>query len=428
GIVKVFGRIKGAPPVLRTAVSYPMSSRSRTGMTLAMISLVVFTLVVMSFVLHAIGNVLGNPDRIAGGFTIQASTGYANPVPDLRASIEGVKGVSAQDFDAIGGISWVGTKMKQAKTGGEAKDLLLNGLDSGYTQATGYDFAMMSKEYTTPRDVWTALQQEPDTVVAPAWMVPSRTNFNVGGPELPFQFQGFYTEDKTLPEVYITVKNPRTGAERDLRVIGVLEQMAFLLGSPATSQQTLDSFAEQRLPSITYMLHAKEGVDQQAAAKALEAGFQENGLQAVVLADEIRKDVGANLMLNRLLQGFMGLGLVVGIAALGVIAARAVVERRQQIGVLRALGFQRGMVQASFLMESSFIALLGIFIGIALGFGLSPQIIDSFRESFAGMEYQVPWGNIIIVIVVAYGASLLTTFLPARQAANIYPAEALRYE
>ncbi|MBI4312738.1 MAG: FtsX-like permease family protein, partial [Chloroflexi bacterium] len=40
GIVKVFGRIKGAPPVLRTAVSYPMSSRSRTGMTLAMISLV----------------------------------------------------------------------------------------------------------------------------------------------------------------------------------------------------------------------------------------------------------------------------------------------------------------------------------------------------------------------------------------------------
>ena len=37
----------------------------------------------------------------------------------------------------------------------------------------------------------------------------------------------------------------------------------------------------------------------------------------------------------------MGLGLVVGIAALGVIAARSVVERRQQIGVLRALGFHR---------------------------------------------------------------------------------------
>ena len=41
----------------------------------------------------------------------------------------------------------------------------------------------------------------------------------------------------------------------------------------------------------------------------------------------------------------MGLGLIVGVAALGVITARAVVERRQQIGVLRAIGFRRRMVQ-----------------------------------------------------------------------------------
>ena len=53
----------------------------------------------------------------------------------------------------------------------------------------------------------------------------------------------------------------------------------------------------------------------------------------------------------------MGLGLIVGVAALGVISARAVVERRQQIGVLRAIGFRRRMVQAAFLLESSFVAL-----------------------------------------------------------------------
>ena len=52
---------------------------------------------------------------------------------------------------------------------------------------------------------------------------------------------------------------------------------------------------------------------------------------------------------NRLIQGFMGLGLIVGVAALGVISARAVVERRQQIGVLRAIGFRRRMIQVSFL-------------------------------------------------------------------------------
>ena len=40
-------------------------------------------------------------------------------------------------------------------------------------------------------------------------------------------------------------------------------------------------------------------------------------------------------MIQNLLTGFMGLGLIAGIAALGVIAARAVVERRQQIGMPR---------------------------------------------------------------------------------------------
>ena len=75
----------------------------------------------------------------------------------------------------------------------------------------------------------------------------------------------------------------------------------------------------------------------------------------------------ASLTFNRLIEGFMGLGLVVGVAALGVISARAVVERRQQIGVLRAIGFRRGMVEALFLIESSFIALTSIVVGTVLG-------------------------------------------------------------
>ena len=96
--------------------------------------------------------------------------------------------------------------------------------------------------------------------------------------------------------------------------------------------------------------------------------------------------------------------------------------------MLRAIGFQKTMVQSSFLLESSFVALLGIGIGIALGMGLSVQIINTMRDFFEGIEYRVPWLNIAIVSIVAYGASLLTTYLPARQAANVYPADALRYE
>jgi putative ABC transport system permease protein len=105
-----------------------------------------------------------------------------------------------------------------------------------------------------------------------------------------------------------------------------------------------------------------------------------------------------------------------------------VVERRQQIGMMRALGFQRGQVRLVFLIESSFIALLGIGVGVALGLGFSGTLIDNIREGFPGMEYRVPWSALLLVMVVGYVASLLTTYLPARSASKVYPAEALRYE
>ena len=125
----------------------------------------------------------------------------------------------------------------------------------------------------------------------------------------------------------------------------------------------------------------------------------------------------------------MALGLLVGIAALGVISTRTVVERRQQVGMLRAIGFQPHMVALSFLLESSFIALTGIVIGVIAGVVLGQNIVGQFFDVLAdGRTFATPWLQIGGIVLLAYGFSLLTTILPAYQAARIYPAEALRYE
>jgi putative ABC transport system permease protein len=151
-------------------------------------------------------------------------------------------------------------------------------------------------------------------------------------------------------------------------------------------------------------------------------------------AESIRKVVAdataASLTFNRLIQGFMGLGLVVGIAALGVISARAVVERRQQIGVLRAIGFRRGMVEAVFLLESSFVALTAIVVGTGLGLLLAWNIVDDSRRqpSWENLALVVPWLNLGLIFAVVYGVALAATLAPALRAARIRPAEALRYE
>ena len=97
----------------------------------------------------------------------------------------------------------------------------------------------------------------------------------------------------------------------------------------------------------------------------------------------LNEAIAASLVFDRLLEGFLGLGLIVGVAALGVVTARAVVERRQQIGVLRAIGYQRRMVQASLLIESSFIALTAILVGTVLGLIVAYNVIHSSAANAA---------------------------------------------
>jgi putative ABC transport system permease protein len=131
-----------------------------------------------------------------------------------------------------------------------------------------------------------------------------------------------------------------------------------------------------------------------------------------------------------LILGFLGLGLVIGVAALGVISARAVVERRQQIGVLRAIGFQARMVQMSFLLESLFVTLIGVVMGAGLGLLVAWNVVaDSARRpGMDNLSLQPPWAALAGILLVVVLAAVATTWLPSLQASRTYPATALRYE
>ena len=427
-IVVLFGWIRGMPPVLRAAVSYPMQSRFRTGMILAMFSLVVFTIVTMSFITAAFSSIFEDTDRLSGGFDIRADAGYAVPISNMNDALKNAEGVNEKDVTAVGTQTGLPVDAKQKGTDRKPEGFFVQGVDSGYTENVGYDFKTTVKDYDTSKEVWTALREEENTAIISADLAPTRSDTTFGGPPASLEFSGFYGEDATLPDdLFVTVEDSQSGRTRDLRVIGVLEDSAFFASGMMTSKATLAGLAGSPLPAQGYQFRLADGANAGVVVKDLEKAFAENGLQAVSVEKEIRDGSASQGLFNNLLMGFMGLGLLVGIAALGVIAARSVVERRQQIGMLRALGFQRGQVRLAFLIESSFVALLGIGLGVALGAALSVGIVDSFAEQFAGVQYTVPWTTLGVIVGLAYAASLLTTFLPARQASKVYPAEALRY-
>ena len=428
-VVVLFGWMRGMPPVLRAAVSYPMQSRFRTGMTLAMFSLVVFTIVTMSFINAAFSSIFDDTDRLSGGFDVRADAGYAAPISDMNEALKDKKGIDESDYTAVGTLNGLSVDAKQKDTDRKPKTLFLQGVDDGYTRNVGYGFKSTAPEYDTSGEVWTALRTEKNTAVISSDLAPTRSNFEVGDGAPQIKLSGFYGDDATLPDdLYIRVEDPESGKTQNLHVIGVLEDTAFFAPGVTASRTTVNDIAGTPVPAQSYQFRLKDGVDPGTAARDLEKAFAENGLQAVAIEKEIEDGSTSQGLFNNLLMGFMGLGLLVGIAALGVIAARSVVERRQQIGMLRALGFQRGQVRLAFLIESSFVALLGIGLGVALGAALSVGIVDSFAEQISGIRYTVPWSTLGMIVGLAYLASLLTTFLPARQASKIYPAEALRYE
>ena len=428
-VVAIFGRVKGLPPVLKTAVKYPTQSLFRTGMTLAMFMLVVFTFTAMNFVQAAMSAAFGDTQKLSGGYEVRADAGYAAPIPDMEAALEDAEGVGLGEISAVGQISNLPAEVAQRGTGRGPKDIPVQGVDGGYSDSVGYGFQTTAKGYGSAREVWEALQTEEDTAVISSGLAPARNASTFGGTGPSLKLTGFYADDENLPyDLYLRAKAPDSGERRDLRVIGVLESSASFAGQVVTSQQTLDSLAGAPVLPQSYYFGLGKGADAPAVAETLKKDFAKEGLQTQVTADVIRDSDATRRVVFLLLRGFMSLGLVVGICALGVISARSVVERRQQIGMMRALGFQKGQIRLAFLIESSFVALLGLGAGVALGLGFSGTLIENIREGFPGMEYRIPWAALVLVIVVGYAASLLTTYLPARRASKVYPAEALRYE
>jgi putative ABC transport system permease protein len=430
-VAMVLGRVRALAPMLKMAMAYPLASRFRTGTTLAMFTLVVFTMVTGAVSSGSFMNAFDDVKTFGGGYQVRATVSPTSPVADVHAALGTAPGIERSHYRAIGGVSFVPADLRQAGTSRRFEEYQLRGLDRSFLRSTTYGLASTARGYDTAEEVWSALASRPGLAVVDGLVVPRRQQFGFG-PIPDFKLSGFYFEDRHFDPVPVVVREPQTGQKIQLRVIGVLKDSVpiTLLGGVLTSQETMTRAFGRRAHPTTYWFQLAPGVDPDAEASRLESAFLRNGMEAESLEQTMDDQLGANRTFNRLILGFMGLGLIVGVAALGVISARSVVERRQQIGILRSIGFRRGMVQISFLLESSFIALTAIVVGTGLGLVLAYNIVadSQQRQGWDNLTFDVPWTNLGIIFAVVYLVALATTLLPARRASRVYPAEALRYE
>jgi ABC-type antimicrobial peptide transport system permease subunit len=173
----------------------------------------------------------------------------------------------------------------------------------------------------------------------------------------------------------------------------------------------------------TYLFRVAPGASEVHAARALSDALDASTTGITVQSLDHGDQNGITAVFTLFLGGDLALGLLFGALAIGVISGRSVVERRQQIGMVRALGFSRGLVRRAFLLEASGVITLGLVIGAVLALWLAAQVAQ-----LTGQDIPLPLGPIALILAGSYVVAVLSTVWPARQAARLPPAEALRYE
>ncbi len=121
---------------------------------------------------------------------------------------------------------------------------------------------------------------------------------------------------------------------------------------------------------------------------------------------------------------FIAMGLVAGTAGLGIIAMRSVVERRQQIGLLRAIGFTRRMVSAAFLLEFVFTALTGSLIGVVMSL-VNGRVVAAKLSNVLTFSYS--FTSIILLVVISLLLTVAAVLSSVRAVSRIEPSTAIRY-
>ena len=438
-MTNTFGRVRRFSPVVKSAVSYPLRYGYRTGLSLAMFAIVIFSVTLMATLVDVFDNFFDDQARLGGGYEV---FGYAlsglNSIEDLSAVVESSPELAI--VERVNGAPAVGAfhtvyeaDARLASDNGDFADTTVSGVDNAFVASNEYAIAVTTAEYTVDgeadgRAVWDALGDNPGLAVVSAVIVPTRDSIGFQQASTQFTLSGvedLYVDNEEMDPVVVTVRDLESGESLEITVIAVLDALASTGPIPIGFYTSTETLARE-VDATQFFFNLDDDVED--GANAIESALFLHGIETLDVNETIAEVQESRRALFDLLIGFMSLGLVVGIAALGVISARAVVERRHEIGVLRAIGFSRGMVQLSFLAESSFIAVLGIGLGLGLWLLSSVNLVNEILADEPNLQFSLPLLKIFMIALGAYVVSLLTTFLPARQAAAVSPAEALRYE
>ncbi len=413
-------RVPQLAPALKMGVAYPLANRFRTGMTIAMFSLIVFSIVTFS-VVSANFNAATTGSSGDGGWDVVTTSNRNNPVQDVPQALSDVNAeISAAIVDTGRVTLFIGNQQVRRSTD-DALDW------NTYPVIAGDDAFFAAEDVTLDGR---ATGYETDRAVLDAVRSDKKFALVDGADWGPYDIlMNPNLTDDTFEPFEVTIKDPVSEKSATVTVIGVLASK--LPGEVVSGVYVNESAYTEVFGTPDFLrtyIRLDDSIKPVDGARDVEAALSTHGVQAEGISELISESAAQDRAFNRMFQAFMTLGLFVGITALGVIAFRSVVERRQQIGMLRAIGYQSSTVALTFVLESTFIALMGILSGVVGGVLIARNLFTTGQFAGEGIEFSLPWMEILPFTAAALFVSLLMTWLPSRNAARVPVADALRYE
>jgi putative ABC transport system permease protein len=389
------GRLSGSlRATLRPSLAYTVRRPLRSGLVIAAFSLVMATLIIVEALISA--NSV-NYRLVSGGWDVRVAVVGSDQlsVPAaLQSQVARAEVLTSRTF--LGPVKWAFSDYR-GTVDWHQEPVTVFGLSA--RQLGGGIMPLVGRDHRYGSDAaaWAAIAQDPG-LVASADQVGSVVNLATDKGTLTFKVVA------QLPSVL------GGGSPSDI-LPGLIASEQSLAGLGAGA------------PGATMLVKAAGVTDPRALAHDLQRAVLAQGADATtvrqIVDDEyqVGKAQGPGDFFLLLLR----VGLLVGVASLGAVALRAVVERRRSIGVLRAVGFQPAHLLAGMLLETAVVATAGLAVGIAVAYGLGMTLLAGSVLSFSPDP-----GSLLVTVGLVYAAVLLATLLPGLRAARLRPAEALR--
>jgi putative ABC transport system permease protein len=223
---------------------------------------------------------------------------------------------------------------------------------------------------------------------------------------------------------HVTLATPG-GASATTTITGIYKDSQLLSGWLVSGETYRALTPSNRYADFVALVKAAPGTSAQTLRSGLEAATDPYYTVDVKNKAEFKGQQANQINgLLGLLYGLLGLAIVIAILGVVNTLALSVVERRREIGMLRAVGLLRAQLRRTVYVESLLIALFGAVLGLAIGLTFGSLFTHRLEDQGLSVV-QIPWGQAGLFLVIAAVVGVLAAVWPAARAARTKPLEAI---